>query len=421
MKRFGILLIGLLLLGSGVSAVFAAGEQEESISVMTSMGGKLLEAFETVIENFSEETGYEVQVETVDDISTLLVTRSEAGNLPDVVQLAKPGQMIDFVEQGKVIELDKSIVADHPKGFVELGSVDDKLYGIFLDASLKSLVWYSPKHFEEKGYEIPKTWDELMTLTDEMASNGDNPWVLGLESGGASGWPGTDWLEDIIIRMHGTEFYDKWVNHEVEWTDPRVKEAWELFGEIFKNENYVLGGDETIVSLAWNEAANYLFTDPANAYMYKQGTFVQAFIKENNPDLVPGEDYSVFALPPIDEAEHGNPLMGAGDIIFGFSDKPAVRELLAYLASEEAQKVMAETGQGLAVNKNVSTDVYPDPINAEAAQILKSSTNFRFDGSDLMPGAVGSGSFWTGMMDYFSGEDLDTILEDIEKSAEKAY
>jgi alpha-glucoside transport system substrate-binding protein len=384
------------------------------------MGGSLLEAFETVLNDFSEQSGYEVQLESVDDVSTLLVTRAEAGNLPDVVQLAKPGQMEEFVNRGEVIALDESIVKDHPQGFVELGTVNDQLHGVFMDASLKSLVWYNPKVFEEKGYSIPETWDELMALTEKMADNGDTPWALGLESGSASGWPGTDWLEEIIIRMHGPEFYDRWVNHEVSWTDSRIKEAWQMFGEIFKNESYVFGGPQTIVSLAWNDAPNYLFGDSPKAHMYKQGTFVQGFIQDNNPNVVAGEDYSVFPVPPINE-EHGNPMVGAGDIAFGFTDRPAVRDLLAYLASAEAQRVFAETGQGLAVNKNVSLEAYPDPINARAAEILRESSTFRFDGSDLMPAAVGAGTFWTGMMDYFSGTDLDTVLQNIEKSAQRAY
>ncbi len=433
MKRLLVSFMVLGLLVAGAALAFAGGAEEsaesaesqddtqEPLVVMTSMGGQLLEAFETTVSEYGERAGYETQVETVSDISTLLITRAQANNLPDATQLAKPGQMRDFVDQGEVVELDPEIVADHPQAFVDLGSVNDKLYGIFVDASLKSLVWYNPKSFEAGGYTIPETWAELMALTEKMASNGDNPWALGMESGSASGWPGTDWLEEIIVRMYGPEFYDQWVNHEIPWTDSRVKNAWQTFGEIFTNEDYVFGGPQAIVSIAWNEAPNYLFTDPPDAYMYKQGTFVQSFIQDNNPEVVAGEDYDVFVLPPINKEEYGNPLVGAGDIVFGFSDRPAVKGLLEYLASAEAQSVFAETGQGLAINKNVPLDVYPDPINARAAEILKSVSTFRFDGSDLMPAAVGSGTFWTGMMDYFSGTDLDSVLQNIERSAKRAY
>ncbi len=419
-KSIKLLLMTLLIMGCS-SLLFANGSKEEKISVMTSMGGDLLESFELIIDNFTEETGYQVEIEVVDDISTILLTREKADNLPDVVQLAKPGQMADFVKKGKVINLNTSIVKDHPKGFVEIGTIDDNLYGVFLDASVKSLIWYRPDVFEEKGYEIPETWEELMALTAKMNEDGTTPWALGMESGRSSGWPGTDWLEDIILRQEGPEFYDKWVNHEVSWTDPRIKQAWETFGSIFQNSDYALGGNDGIVSLSWNEAPNYLFTNPPKAYMYKQGTFVQSYIQKNNPNLVSGTDYSIFALPPINKDKFGITLMGAGDIFFGFNDKPGVRELLKYIASEKAQTIIAETGQGLAVNKNVPSDIYPDPNNAEAAKILKESSNFRFDGSDLMPASVGAGSFWKGMMDYFSGKDLDTILESIEASAQEAY
>lgn len=428
MKRLPFVLTIACVLVVSAGLVYASGQGEEAgqgddepLLVMTSMGGQLLEAFETTVAQYGEQSGYETEVETVGDISTLLITRAEANNLPDATQLAKPGQMQDFVARGEVVALDRQIVADHPQAFVDLGSVDGTLYGVFVDASLKSLVWYDPQTFEAGGYEIPETWDELMELTQEMAANGDTPWTIGMESGSASGWPGTDWLEEIIVRMHGPEVYDQWVNHEIPWTDSRIKEAWQTFGDIFKNEDYVFGGPQTIVSLAWNDAPNYLFTDPPEALMYKQGTFVQSFIRDNNPDLVPGEDYSVFVLPPINEEEFGNPLVGAGDIVFGFSDRPATKGLLEYLASAEAQQLFAETGQGLAVNRNVPLDAYPDPINARAAEILREVETFRFDGSDLMPAAVGSGTFWTGMMDYFSGSDLDPVLQSIERSAERAY
>ena len=239
-KTLALLMVGVLLAG-GLAVLGLAQDQKVSIAVTWS--GEELEAFKKTIATFEEETGIDVTVESVGrDIATVLVTRVEAGNPPDVAAIPNPGQMKEFVSKDSLVSLDKSIVENHPKAFEDLGTVDGNLYGIFLSADLKSLVWYNPKQFEENGYEVPETWNELMALSDEIVADGGTPWCIGLESGAASGWPGTDWIEDIMLRTAGPDMYDKWVNHEIEWTDTLVHRAWERFGTIVKNPDYVFGG-----------------------------------------------------------------------------------------------------------------------------------------------------------------------------------
>lgn len=354
------------------------------------------------------------------DISTVLVTRVEGGNPPDVAAIPNPGQMEEFVKKDALVSLGESIVEDHPKAFVDLASVDGDLYGIFLSADVKSLVWYNPKEFEKHGYEVPETWDGLIDLSDQIVADGGTPWCIGLESGPASGWPGTDWIEDIMLRTAGPDMYDAWVNHDIPWTDAVVYRAWEKFGSIIKNRDYVFGGTTGALTINFGDSVAGLFTDPPRCYMHRQATFIQSFIKDQNPDLVAGEDYDVLVLPPIDK-EHGNPLLGAGDLVSAFNDTPAAHKLMKFLASAEAQEVWVKELGKLAVNTNVSSDVYPDPITAKAAGILAEAETFRFDGSDLMPSAVGSGTFWTGIMDYVSGKELESVLKAIERSADEAY
>ncbi len=417
-KSLSIVLIGILLIGGLTALGFA---QKEKVSIAVTWSGEELQAFKKTIKIFEEDTGIDVTVESVGrDIATVLVTRVEGGNPPDVAAIPNPGQMEEFANKDALVSLDESIVEDHPKAFVDLASVDDNLYGVFLSADLKSLVWYNPKEFEKQGYEIPETWDELTELSDQIVADGGTPWCIGLESGAASGWPGTDWIEDIMLRSAGPDTYDAWVNHEIEWTDEAVRNTWETFGSIIKNPDYVFGGTTGALTINFGDSAAGLFTDPPRCYMHRQATFIQSFIKDQYPDLVPGEDYNVFVLPPIDE-EYGNPLLGAGDLVSAFNDTPAAHKLMEFLASAEAQAVWVEELGKLAVNTNVSSDVYPDPITAKAARILSEAETFRFDGSDLMPSAVGSGTFWTGIMDYVSGEDLEGVLEAIEKSADEAY
>jgi len=331
-------------------------------------------------------------------------------------EFAKIATLVDL---GSFMDV-KKLGNEYAKTWIDLGSYAGRLYSIFISADLKSLVWYSPKAFANAGYQIPKTWDELIALSDKIAAQGKAPWSIGLESGAASGWPGTDWIEDIMLRIASPETYDKWVDHKIPWTDPAVKRAWEIFGQIARNKKYVYGGAATALTTNFGDAPNELFTSPPRAYMHKQATFIKSFILNYNPDLRPGEDFSFFPFPSID-AEYGTPALGAADMFGVFNDTPEAQALMRYLVTAGAQEIwVAELGK-LSANKRVNPSAYPDDLTRKAAEILASAKTFRFDGSDLMPAAVGSGSFWSGILDYVGGEDLDSVLERIEETAAEAY
>jgi alpha-glucoside transport system substrate-binding protein len=420
MLRRIVILWLVAMLGAGIVVDLGMAQQKE-VNIAVIWGGDELAAFEATAAPFEKRTGIDVVIESVGrDLPTVLVTRFHAGNPPDMAAMPNPGQMKEFVAEGGLVAMDESVVTDHPQAFVDLGSVEDKLYGIFIAADLKSLVWYSPKRFGAKGYKIPTTWGELIALSDRIAADGDKPWCIGLESGAASGWPGTDWIEDIFLRTAGPQSYDKWVNHEIEWTDPIVQRAWEHFGEIARNNKYVFGGTTGALTINFGDSPTAMFADPPGGYLHRQATFIQSFIKKANPDLVPVKDYDIFVFPPIDPT-HGNPLLGAGDLISAFKDTPETKQFMAYLASAEAQEIWVGKLGKLGVNTRVNPGVYPDPITAKAAEILGKAEAFRFDGSDLMPVAIGSGTFWAGVLDYVSGEDLETVLKRIEESADEAY
>ncbi|HEX6971860.1 MAG TPA: ABC transporter substrate-binding protein, partial [Limnochordia bacterium] len=309
---------------------------------------------------------------------------------------------------------------DYSSDWITLGSDDGKLTAIFISADLKSLVWYSPPAFAARGYAIPQTWDELMGLTEKVAGTGVAAWSIGLESGAASGWPGTDWIEDIMLRTAGPQVYDQWVRHDIPWTHTAVRRAFEIFGEIATNPRYVYGGPTAVLATNFGDAANPLFTDPPRAYLHRQATFIKSFILDANPGLVPGRDFSFFYLPPIDP-RRGNPALGAADIVAMFNDTPASRELIRYFASAEAQEIWVGALGKIGVNRQIDPSIYPDDLTREAARILAEAPSFRFDGSDLMPPAVGSGAFWQGVLAYVGGDDLDSVLEMIEAAADDTY
>ncbi len=421
MKKFHYIIVSVCLLF--LFSVTTATSQ--SVTVMGVWTGAEAEAFAKMVAPFEKETGIKVEFTGTRDLPAILTTRVEAGNPPDVSAMPNPGQMKEFARDGKLIDLStfmdmEALQSEYSNAWIDLGSYQGELHAIFISADLKSLVWYNPKAFAAAGYTIPNTWDELMVLSDKMVADGNTPWAIGLESGAASGWPGTDWIEDIMLRIAPPETYDAWVNHEISWTDDVVVEAFEIFGNIARSDKYVYGGPNAVLTIPFGDSPDALFTDPPNAYMHRQATFIKSFILDHFPNLVPGEDFDFFPFPPIKE-EYGTPALGAADMLAMFNDTPEARAFMNYIASAPAQEIwVGELGK-LAPNQKVNPMVYPDDLTRKAAQFLGEASVFRFDGSDLMPAAVGSGSFWTGILDYVSGEPLMNVLMQIEASALDAY
>lgn len=394
-----------------------------AVTVLGVWGGDERVAFEEAVAPFTEETGIGVAFEGTRDLPAVLTTRVEAGNPPDLAILPNPGQMYELAKRGVLVDLSTfldmdQIEKDYGKSGIEMGSYKGTFYGLFFKAAYKSLIWYNPKAFEAAGYTVPTTWDELIALTEKMVADGNVPWCIGLESGAASGWPATDWIEDIMLRTAGPEVYDKWVAHEIPWTDPAVKKAWELFGEIARCEECVYGGTTGVLATNFGDSPAPMFDTPPGCYMHRQASFITGFFPEG---VVAFEDYDFFPFPPIDP-KFGTPALTAGDFIVMLNNTPMVRKLMEYLASPKPQEIWAGIGVGyISANKRVDLAAYPDDLTRKMAKMLVEAEVARFDASDLMPAAVGAGSFWTGTLDYVGGKDLDAVLEAIEASAVEAY
>jgi alpha-glucoside transport system substrate-binding protein len=287
------------------------------------------------------------------------------------------------------------------------------LAGVWGRANVKSIVFYPKKAFDEAGYTIPATWDELMALTEQIASDGDAPWCIGIESGAATGWPMTDWIEDAMLRTTSPENYDKWVKGELKFDSPEVRNALKYVTDIWFNDAYVFGGRDAIGTTNFGDAPKPMFDNPPKCWLHRQGDFIQTFFPEG---LEPGVDYDFFYLPPIDESL-GKPVLGGGDIYAMFNDRPESRAVIQFFASAESVKGWVEAGGTISPHNDSSLDWYKDPVTRKLAEILKNATTFRFDASDLMPGAVGAGSFWKSMTDFVSGSiDEDTALKQIDDS-----
>ncbi len=378
--------------------------------------------FQEIVKIFNEkykDSGFQVQYEGSPDFEVQIQVETQANTPPDIAAISQPGTMKRFAEAGLLKALDADTVAcvneNYAPVWKELGSYNGNVYGVFHRVNAKSFVWYNKKEWAKRGYSIPKTWDELRALEEKMVADGITPWTVGFESGAATGWPGTDWLEDMMLRTAGPDVYDKWVNHEIPFNDPAVVNALKYCGEIFLNNKYVYGGAANIVTLNYGDSIKPLFENPPKAMLHRQGNFITGFMQQEIQDN-PEENVGVFPLPSVDE-KWGTPVLGGGDQFVAFSDKPGVKEFLEFLTTWEGCAPWARVGGALFPHKNQNFDDYGNSIEREIAKVLVNATVFRFDASDLMPTEVGSGSFWTGMVNYATGaEKAEQCLKTIDET-----
>lgn len=370
-------------------------------------------ALQAAIDAFEEATGNTVEPEFSDDFNTVIATRIAGGNAPDVALYPQPGlleEMVarDGVESLEGLDLDEGGLVP---GMIETGTFDGTPYGVVVNLAIKSLVWYPKGPFDEAGYSVPETWDDLLALTEEISGSGTPAWCIGIESGGDTGWPATDWIEDIMLRMHGPDVYDQWTTNEVPFDSEEVRAAFEAAEEIWFNESYVLGGATGIVNTSFLASPEPMLQDPPGCFLHKQAGFIEG---EFEGEI--GTDYDVFVLPPMDDSI-GNGANFAGNLAALHSDNPAAAEFIEFLVSSEGQQAWhSHEGSGnLSIRSDFDTANYPSESLAAQGEALAQADFARFDGSDMMPGEVGAGAFWTETVRWLGGaQDLDTTLTNID-------
>jgi alpha-glucoside transport system substrate-binding protein len=397
-----------------------AGEFDgTSVLIMGAFAGGDEEArFVSVNDRFTELTGIEVTYEGTRDFEVVINTRVEGGDPPDVALLPQPGLKDRFAEAGEIVPLWDEIVTriddNYAPVWLDLGSYQGTPYGVFHRVNAKSFVWYPKKAFEAAGYETPTTWDEMIALSDQIVADGGTPWCVGMESQAATGWVGTDWMEDVMLRTAGPEVYDQWWQHEIAFNSDPVRDAAGYIEEVWFNPDYVLGGTTSILTEHFAEASLPMWNDPPDCYLFRQGNFVINFWPEEvqaNLD----EEVGVFGFPAIDE-QWGIPILGGGDQVVAFNDRPEVRAYMEYLTLGVSGELWSKAGGALFPHQDQNLDWYQTEIEQTLADLLLNAEVFRFDASDLMPAEVGAGSFWTGMVDWVSGVPLDTVLDEVEAS-----
>ncbi|MBD0338382.1 MAG: extracellular solute-binding protein [Thermoleophilia bacterium] len=432
-KHRWYLLFALVLVLSAVAAG-CGGDDEEggadtetgggeavsgSINVLAVWTGAEGEAFQAVLDGFTEQNaGVNVSYQGAQDPGQVLSTAVEGGNPPDIAALPSPGLMRDFADRGALQPIDfaRDAIADNfAESWLDLGTVDGTLYGMFFKGANKSTVWYNVRAFEDAGVEPPEDWEGFLENASTLQSSG----VPAYSVGASDGWTLTDWFENVYLRMAGPEKYDQLTNHEIPWTDQSVKDALTELAKVFSDTQNVAGGTSGALQTDFPTSVTQVFADPPKAAQVYEGDFVGGVITaETNAE--PQTDFNVYDFPQINDS--GPMVVGGGDVVVMFKDSPAARALIQYLATPEAAEIWAERGGFSSPNRNVDDGVYPDDITRQTATALAQAEVFRFDLSDLTPSAFGGDAMFSILQDWFRNpNDVDGAAQKLEDAAARAY
>ncbi len=425
------------LLVGAVVAVSACGSTSSSAAggTSTDLHGQKIEVaavwtqteeanFKAVLDGFTAKTGATYSfTSTGDNIGTVLGSRLAQNNPPDVAILPQPGLLHDLATKGSLKPLDSTtsglVDQNYAPVWKQLGTVNGTPYGVFFKAANKSTFWYNPATFQSAGVSgTPATWSDLLKDAQTLSASGVAPVAVG----GADGWTLTDWFENVYLSSAGPDMYDKLTKHQIKWTDPTVKTAFQDLAQLWSNPNLIAGGTQGALSTDFPTSAASIVGNPPKAAMVYEGDFVEGTLT-GTASAKPGTDFSFFPFPAAGSTTGA--VMGGGDVAVMLKDNPAARALMQYLASPEAANIWIPKGGFTSPNKKADQSLYPDQIAAKAAKQLVTASVFRFDMSDQAPAAFGGtkgAGEWADLQHFLAHpDDIDGTLAQLEKDAVAAY
>lgn len=395
-----------------------------TLEIVGPWAGAEQEAFEKVLDLFESQTGATVTYSGVgDELSTVLQTRIQGGDVPDVALIPQPGLIRTFAAEGDLVPLTEGVVADMDANMAgawrEIGSVDGQAYGVYLKVTNKSLVWYNNELFEETGAQVPETWDEFTELSRNLSEVGVAP----LSVAGADGWVLSDWFENAYLQIAGPENYDRLSDREIPWTDPTVQETLEVLAQVWGNEDLLAGGTSRTLQTDFPTSVTNVFGDDPSAAMVVGADFIGGVVTSSTGSAV-GDQALHYPFPYISGEQDS--VVVAGDAAVAMTDGEATMELLSFLASPEAAQEWAAQGGFVSPNRNLTPDAYPDPLTGRVAeQITAAGDGIRFDLSDLQPAAFGAtvgDGVWQALQDFLGDpSDVEGTMERLEAEAAEAY
>jgi len=401
----------------------AQTDDDGEVTVLGAFGGVEQEAFEASVKEFEDESGIDVKYTADQDFTTTIKTRVGSGDSPDIGLFPQPGGIAEFVGDGAVqpvdTYLDYDVLNDSlVPGFLDFARFDGRVYAAPMRMAVKSVVYYPKKAWQQAGYpENFATYQDLMAFSQQLIDKGETPWCMAWESDQATGWVGTDWIEQMMLVINGPDVYDDWVSHAIPFDDPQVAKAFDVYGEIAKGDGMVLGGKEAILNTPFAEGALPMFAkDGPRCWMERQGNFAIGFLPEairNNLD----EEVGVFKFPRYDGGYDGESTLVGGDYaaLFNGNDEDA-QQVMDFISSADFGAEWAAVGGWLSPHKTFDMAAYPDDVTRTIADMAYQADITRYDASDLMPKSVGSGTFWTEMVEWVDGKDTQTTVADLEAS-----
>ncbi|MCU1373996.1 MAG: extracellular solute-binding protein family 1 [Actinomycetia bacterium] len=419
--------IGALLASSCASdskkTSASSGSGDGSGKTVTMFGPEVegeAQGLKDTFKQFEADTGITIKYQGDRSFEEQIGVRVDGGNAPDIAMFPQPGKIADFASDLKALDGEalSNTKSNFDAGWTDLVTISGKVMAVPVKADLKSLVWYSPEAFKAAGYTVPESQEDLMALADKMVADGKTPFCIGLGSDAATGWPMTDWIEDYMLRLKGPAVYDKWYKHQIPFDDPDVVEVVQYVHDLWAKKGYVYGGMQNVAATPFADAGLPLLK--GDCMMHRQGNFYAANWPKGTK-LGDDGQVSAFYMPTFKDKDFGRVTLSGGIYAAAFSDRPEVKKALAFIASTDFADTRAPVGGFLSPNKNTDVTKYPTPIEQKFADILAKADPARFDASDLMPGAVGAGSFWTACVDIVTGaKDVKTALAAVEKSWPKS-
>ena len=414
----------LALLGTACGPASSSGSGGgKTLDVVATWSGDEQKSFLAMVKPWEDQTGNKIAYESSRDVNALLTTRLQAGNPPDLAGLPGPGQMIQFAKQGKLLSLDNAVDmntlnSQYGSNWVKLGTSNGHLVGIFIKVAIKGLIYYDPKTISQAGVDFstpPKTYDELNTDAQTIRSKtGKTPWCIGVESGAATGWPGTDWIKDFFLRQAGPTKYEAWTQAQEPWNSDEMKAAWQSFGAVVNSPAMTYGGKNYVLSTNFGTAFDPMFQSPPGCYLHHQASFITSFFTHDFPNLQPNTDFNFFGFPDINSQYSGAQVV-AGDLFGMFKDSSAARSLIKYLTTPDAQKIWVKRGGAISANKQVTLDNYTDSQTKAAAKLLLAANPPEFDAGDMQDNALQT-AFFQGVTQYIQNPgQLSSILDHLEQ------
>jgi alpha-glucoside transport system substrate-binding protein len=406
-----VLALGVL----GATTLVACGTTDNSgtVTVLGSWTGQEEAQFRQVL----DRSGVKYSYQGTRDLDEVLRADVHNGNPPDVAILPSPGDLATYAGAGELKPVGTAAsTGDYDQQWRDLTKVKGTDYAVVVKADLKSVLWYDPRELTRFG-QPPATWAQLTALAGRISAAGGDPWCLGVASDATSGWPGTDWIEDIVLHEFGTTTYEQWANGELDWTSEPIRTAWQQWGAL------VEAARTPALFTDFGAAGEGMFTRQPGCYVDHQASFIITSYQGYPSHPKPGTGFDFFPFPVMKPAI-GAPMEVSADLAAMFRDTPAAQRVMAYLASGTAQRIWpAIAGSGaFSVDRNVPLGPNANEVTKKVGALLTGEHNrLCFDASDLMPSAM-STAFNQAVLAYLARPaELDELLKQLDTVREQAY